>query len=36
MSDEPPKLQTPGAAILAVAVVFILGVIIGFVLCRLA
>ena len=33
---EQRKHQTPGAALLAVGFVFVLGVVTGFVLCRLA
>jgi hypothetical protein len=33
--SQSPKQQTPGAALLAVGLVFILGVITGFLLCRL-
>jgi hypothetical protein len=34
--SQTPKHQTPGAALLAVGLVFVLGVVTGFVLCRLA
>jgi len=34
--SQPPKRQTPGAALLAVGLVFVLGVIVGFLLGRLA
>jgi hypothetical protein len=34
--SQPPKQQTPGAALLAVGLVFIIGVITGFLLCRMA
>jgi hypothetical protein len=34
--SEAPKQQTPGVALLAVGLVFVLGLVIGFLLGRLA